>query len=288
MSERRSALKKMVLGTAAISGMPYLNLKANNKQNMLKGNINHSVCRWTYGHLSLDELCVLIKDIGFGAIDLMGPKDWPIAQQHGVYSSMCNGAEISLEEGFSHSEYHDTLIKNYSEMIPLVAKNGYKNLICFSGNRNGMDDETGLQNSVKGLQKLLPIAEKHGVTLIMELLNSKIDHPDYMCDKSVWGVELCKRLDSDNFKLLYDIYHMQIDEGDVIRTIGENHQYYGHYHTAGNPGRNEIDETQELNYPAIIKAIAKTGFKGYIAQEFIPKAEDKAASLRNAIALCDI
>jgi len=278
----------MLVGSAAISGLPYLNLKANNNQNMLKGNINHSVCRWTYGHLSLDELCVLIKDIGFNAIDLLGPKDWPIAQKHGVYSSMCNGAEISLEEGFSHTEYHDTLIKNYSEMIPLVAKNGYKNLICFSGNRNGMDDETGLQNSVKGLQKLLPIAEKHGVTLVMELLNSKIDHPDYMCDKSVWGVELCKRLDNDNFKLLYDIYHMQIDEGDVIRTIGENHRYYGHYHTAGNPGRNEIDETQELNYPAIIKAIAKTGFDGYIAQEFMPKAKDKAASLREAISLCDI
>ncbi|WP_236252758.1 hydroxypyruvate isomerase family protein [Echinicola sp. 20G] len=288
MSQRRSVLKKMLLGSAAISGLPLLNLEAKNKKTMLKGNINHSVCRWTYGHLSLDELCVLVKDIGFSAIDLMGPKDWPTAQKHGVYSSMCNGAEISLTEGFNHTEYHDTLIKNYSEMIPLVAKNGYKNLICFSGNRNGMDDETGLQNSVKGLQKLLPIAEKHGVTLVMELLNSKVDHPDYMCDKSVWGVELCKRLDSDNFKLLYDIYHMQIDEGDVIRTIGENHQYYGHYHTAGNPGRNEIDETQELNYPAIIKAIAKTGFKGYIAQEFIPKAEDKAASLRDAIALCDI
>ncbi|WP_394345012.1 hydroxypyruvate isomerase family protein [Echinicola soli] len=277
----------MIVGSAAISSLPYLHLNAKNKD-MLKGNINHSVCRWTYGHLSLDELCVLIKDIGFSAIDLMGPNDWPTAQKHGVYSSMCNGAEISLEEGFNHTEYHDTLIKNYTEMIPLVAKNGYKNLICFSGNRNGMDDETGLQNSVKGLQKLLPLAEKHGVTLTMELLNSKVDHPDYMCDKSVWGVELCKRLDSGNFNLLYDIYHMQIDEGDVIRTIGENHQYYGHYHTAGNPGRNEIDDTQELNYPAIIKAIAKTGFKGYIAQEFIPKADDKAASLREAIALCDI
>lgn len=231
----------MMVGSAVLSGLPYLNLKAKNKE-MLKGNINHSVCRWTYGHLSLDELCVLIKDIGFNAIDLLGPDDWPTAQKYGVYSSMCNGAEISLEEGFSHSEYHDTLIKNYTEMIPLVAKNGYKNLICFSGNRNGMDDETGLQNSVKGLQKLLPLAEKHGVTLTMELLNSKVDHPDYMCDKSVWGVELCKRLDSEHFNLLYDIYHMQIDEGDVIRTIGENHQYYGHYHTAGNPGRNEIDD----------------------------------------------
>ncbi|WP_018472758.1 hydroxypyruvate isomerase family protein [Echinicola pacifica] len=277
-----------MLGSAALSSLPYLTSQAKNKQIMLKGNVNHSVCRWTYGQLSLDELCILVKEIGFSAIDLLGPEDWPTAQKHGVYSSMCNGAEISLTEGFNHTEYHDTLIKSYSEMIPLVAKNGYKNLICFSGNRNGMDDETGLQNSVKGLEKLLPLAEKHGVTLIMELLNSKVDHPDYMCDKSVWGVELCKRLDSEHFKLLYDIYHMQIDEGDVIRTIGQNHQYYGHYHTAGNPGRNELDENQELNYPAIMNAIVKTGFKGYVAQEFIPKKEDKAASLRDAIALCDV
>jgi hydroxypyruvate isomerase len=173
-------------------------------------------------------------------------------------------------------------------MIPLVAKAGYKNLICFSGSRRGITDEEGWNNCVVGLQKLLPLAEKHNVILVMELLNSKIDHKDYQCDRTSWGVALAKRLNSENFKLLYDIYHMQINEGDVIRNIRDNHQYIAHYHTAGVPGRNEIDDTQELNYAAIMKAIAKTGFKGFVGQEFIPKNPDKLASLKQAIAICDI
>jgi hydroxypyruvate isomerase len=226
--------------------------------------------------------------MGIKGIDLVGPKDWPVLKKHGLESTMCNGAEISLTEGWNNKKHHATLIKNYSDMIPLVAKAGYTNLICFSGNRDGMDDETGLQNSVEGLKKILPLAEKHKVVLVMELLNSKIDHKDYQCDKTWWGAELAKRLGSENFKLLYDIYHMQIDEGDVIRTIRDNHQYIAHYHTAGVPGRNEIDETQELYYPAIIRAIKETGFKGYVAQEFIPKGKDKLASLRKAIQVCDV
>lgn len=173
-------------------------------------------------------------------------------------------------------------------MIPLVAKAGYKNLICFSGNRDGKDDETGLANSSEGLKQIMSLAEKHGVNIIMELLNSKVDHKDYQCDKTPWGVELAKRVGSENFGLLYDIYHMQIDEGDVIRTIQDNHKYIKHYHTAGVPGRHEIDESQELYYPAIMKAIVSTGFKGYVAQEFIPVQSDKIASLRKAVQLCDI
>ena len=173
-------------------------------------------------------------------------------------------------------------------MIPLVAQAGYKNLICFSGNRNGMDDATGLKNAAEGLKKIMPLAEKRGVTVIMELLNSKVDHKDYMCDKTAWGVELCKMVGSEHFKLLYDIYHMQIDEGDVIRTIRNNAAYIGHYHTAGVPGRHEIDESQELYYPAIMKAIVETGFKGYVAQEFIPIAKDKLGSLKKAIEICNI
>ena len=201
---------------------------------------------------------------------------------------MCNGAEISLTEGFNHREYHNTLVKNYLKHIDLVANAGYQNLICFSGNRNGMDDETGLQNAVEGLQKILPLAEKRGVVIQMELFNSKVDHPDYMCDNSAWGIELCKRLDSPNFKLLYDIYHMQISEGDIIRTIRDNHQYFGHYHTAGVPGRHEINETQELFYPAIMKAIVETGYKGFVAQEFIPTNVDPIRSLKKAISICDV
>ena len=154
-----------------------------------------------------------------------------------------------------------------------------------------MDDETGIKNCVEGLQKILPLAEKNGIIIQMELLNSKIDHKDYMCDKTSWGVELCKRTGSANFKLLYDIYHMQIDEGDVIRTIRDNHQYIGHYHTAGVPGRHELDEKQELNYPAIMNAIVATGFKDYVAHEFIPtgkEKQDKVAALKQAVMVCDV
>ena len=288
---RRTAFKHIIAGSAAVISTRVLssfNSPEKDKTVRLKGNVNHSVCRWTYNKLSVEELCKVTKDIGFAAIDLVGPKDWPILQQYGVLSSMCNGAEINLTDGWNNKNFHSTLIENYKEMIPLVAKNGYTNLICFSGSRNGMDEETGLINCTEGLKQIIGLAEKNKVILQMELLNSKIDHKDYMCDKSAWGVELCKRVGSPNFKLLYDIYHMQIDEGDVIRTINNYHSYFGHYHTGGVPGRHEIDETQELYYPAIMKAIVATGYQGYVAQEFIPAAEDKIGSLRKAIALCDI
>jgi len=198
---------------------------------------------------------------------------------------------VSLTEGWNNTKFHDQLVKDFSETIPLVEKAGYKNLICFSGNRNGMDDATGLKNCADGLRKILPLAEKHNVMIQMELLNSKVDHKDYMCDKSPWGVELCKQLNSPNFRLLYDIYHMQIDEGDVIRTIRDNHQYFGHYHTGGVPGRHELNESQELYYPAIMKAIIDTGHKGYVAQEFIPTGkttEEKVAALKSAVNVCDV
>ncbi|MGB1449966.1 MAG: hydroxypyruvate isomerase family protein [Flavobacteriaceae bacterium] len=287
---RRDAVKKVALGTSAAMVLPLNVSKPASSQlnSPLKGNINHSVCEWCYPDLSLEELCVLAKEIGLVGIDLIGPKGWPVLKKHNLISTMCNGAEISLTEGFNHKEYHPTLIKNYLEHIELVAAAGYQNLICFSGNRNGMDDETGLKNAVEGLQKILPLAEKKGVIIQMELFNSKVDHPDYMCDNSAWGIELCKRLDSPNFKLLYDIYHMQISEGDIIRTIRDNHQYFGHYHTAGVPGRNEINETQELFYPAIMKAIIATGYQGYVAQEFIPTHDDPISSLRSAISICDV
>lgn len=271
-----------------MSAIPFSSAWAGQEARRLKGNIRHSVCRWTYSHLSLEELCKLVKKIGFNAIDLIGPEEWAVLKENEVECSMCNGAEISLEDGWNEKANHPQLIKNYTAMIPLVAKAGYKNLICFSGNRRGMDDETGLQNSVEGLQQIMPLAEKEGVIIQLELFNSKVNHPDYMADNSAWGIELCKRLNSENFKLLYDIYHMQISEGDIIRTIQDNHQYFGHYHTAGVPGRHEIDDSQELYYPAIMKAIVATGYKGYVAQEFIPLQENKTASLREAIRICDV
>ena len=253
-----------------------------------KGNIRHSVSRWCFGNYSLEDFLPILKDIGIPAIDLVGPDDWDTLKKYGIDCSMCNGAEINLVDGWNEPKFHEQLVKNYTEMIPKVAAAGYKNLICFSGNRRGMDDEVGLKNCVKGLNIIMPLAEENGVTIIMELFNSKIDHPDYMCDNTPWGVELCKRLGSENFKLLYDIYHMQINEGDIIRTIQNFYTYFAHYHTAGVPGRNEINDTQELNYPAIMRAILKTGFEGYVAQEFIPTYENPIDSLREAIDICDV
>ena len=286
---RRAAIKTAAIGASAAFVPLAYSTEGNAPKNApLKGNIQHSVCSWCYPDLSLDELCLLAKDIGLVGIDLIGPEGWPTLKKHGLISTMCNGAELSLTEGFNHIEYHPQLIANYGRQIELVAAAGYTNLICFSGNRNGMDDETGLQNCVAGLKQIVPLAEEKGVVIQMELFNSKVDHPDYMCDNTAWGIELCKRLDSPNFKLLYDIYHMQIEEGDIIRTIRENHRYFGHYHTAGVPGRHEIEESQELFYPAIMKAIVETGYEGYVAQEFIPTREDPTESLRKAIVLCDV
>jgi hydroxypyruvate isomerase len=293
-TNRREALKQLATGAAALSAGSLLSSYTTHEENSgkLKGNINHSVCQWTYNFLPLEELCLAVKKIGFHAIDLIAPKDWPVLQKHGIYSSMCYSAgKISLTEGWNNKTFHDGLIKDFSEAIPLVAKAGYKNLICFSGNRKGMDDETGLKNCTEGLKQIIGLAEKNGVIIQMELLNSKLNHKDYMCDRTPWGVELCKRIGSPNFKLLYDIYHMQVDEGDVIQTIKDNNQYIGHYHTAGVPGRHEIDDTQELYYPAIMKAILATGFTDYVAQEFIPtgkETKDKVAALKKAVKICDV
>lgn len=289
---RRTVIKNMLAGTAvagAVGGLSAFMPETNQMDaGELKNNINHSVCRWCYNDLSLDQLCATAKSIGLKGIDLVGPKDWPTLKKYGLDSPMCNGAEINLTDGFNDPQYHATLQKNYSEMIPLVARAGYKNLICFSGSRRGKDNETGWANCVQGLTPLLELAAKHKVVLVMELLNSKIDHKDYQCDRTAWGVALAKKLGSENFKLLFDIYHMQIDEGDIIRNITDYHPYIAHYHTGGVPGRHEIDDSQELNYPAIMRAIKATEFKGYVAQEFIPKQADKIASLKKAIQLCDV
>jgi hydroxypyruvate isomerase len=290
---RRSAIKGMLASTAALSipldlsafGLPK---EKTNLTPKLKGNINHSVSRWCFDTLDLETLCVEAKKMGITGIDLVGPEAWSTLKKHNLVSTMCNGAELNLVDGFNDLQFHEKLIQRYTEMIPRVAEAGYKNLICFSGNRRGKTDEDGWTNCVIGLQKLIPLAEKHNITLVMELLNSRIDHKDYQCDRTAWGVELAKRINSPNFKLLYDIYHMQIDEGDVIRTIKNNIKYIAHFHTAGVPGRNEIDGTQELNYSAIMKTIAATGFKGFVGQEFVPKNPDKLASLQQAITICDI
>lgn len=292
-SSRRMMLKTLAVGSIAAGMAPLGAFASNDKKiHQLKGNINHSVCQWTFNNLPLDELCVRVKKMGLGAIDLLAPKDWPTIKKYGMYCSMCYiPGKVSLTDGFAGKEFHPQLIKDYEEGVPLVAKAGYKNLICFSGSRRGMNDEEGFNNCVEGLKKILPLAEKNNVVLTMELLNSKRDHKDYMCDHTEWGVELCKRLDSDNFKLLFDIYHMQVDEGNIIQNIKDNHQYIAHYHTAGVPGRHELDDNQELYYPAIMKAIVATGFKGYVAQEFISTGKtdaEKFKALEQAVHTCDV
>jgi hydroxypyruvate isomerase len=289
---RREVLGKLAAG-AALAAIP-INLPAGIfksgkiMKNSATGKINHSACRWCYQDIPLDVLCEEGKRIGLSSIDLVGPGEWAILKSHGLTCAMGNGAELGLTKGWNTPEYHAELIKKYEEIIPVASSQEIKNIICFSGNRGGMDDETGLNNCVKGLKKVIGLAEKNNVVLVMELLNSKIDHKDYQCDHSAWGVELCKRIGSENFRLLYDIYHMQIMEGDVIRTIKANYQYFAHYHTGGVPGRHEIDQTQELNYPAIMKAILETGYTGFVAQEFIPTGENKLSSLKKCIEICNV
>ncbi len=262
-----------------------------------KGRVNHSVCKWCYPKVSLDELCTAGKEMGISSIDLVTPADFPTLKKYGLVCAMVTGVGGKLADGtevggitkaFNRLEHHAVLVEAYAPFIHATADAGMKNLICFSGNRDKMDDETGLKNCAEGLKKLMPLAEKRGVVLCMELLNSRVNHPDYMCDHSDWGIALCKAVGSPNFKLLYDIYHMQIMEGDVIARIKAGHEYFAHYHTGGVPGRNEIDETQELNYAAIMRAIVATGFKGHVAQEFIPAKPDALASLKQAVGICDV
>jgi hydroxypyruvate isomerase len=289
---RRESLKNIAKG-AAMAALPFpvsfMRFKNEMKmKNPEAGKIHHSACRWCYNDIPLETLCEEGKKFGLESIDLVGPKEWPVVKQHGLTCAMGNGAELGIAKGWNHTIYHDQLIKNYQEIIPVAGKENITNIILLSGNREGMDDETGLKNCESGIKKILALAEKNNVVLVMELLNSKVDHQDYMCDHTAWGVELCDRIGSEHFRLLYDIYHMQIMEGDVIRTIRENSKYIAHFHTGGVPGRHEIDNSQELYYPAIMRAIVDTGFSGYVAQEFVPTGNNKLASLKKCIEICNV
>lgn len=292
---RRSAIRKVATGAAAVAVAAKFSPAVAAEQVAsikLKGRINHSACRWCYGKIPLDDLCKAGKDMGLVALDLIDPKDFPTLKKHGLTVSMVNFPSIDglggINKAFNRIEHHDKLMQAYEQRLKDAADNGYERVICFSGNRAGLDDVKGLENCAIGLKRLLPLAEKLKVTLVMELLNSKRSHKDYQCDHTAWGVELVKRVSSERFKLLYDIFHMQIMDGDVCDTIKENHQYFDHYHTGGVPGRAEIDETQELNYPRIMQAILDTGFKGYVAQEFVPKRADAIASLKQGVLICDV
>jgi hydroxypyruvate isomerase len=292
---RRSALRQAATGAAALAVAAKFSpaLAADATPAMkLKGNINHSVCRWCYGKIPLDDLCQAGKDMGLVAIDLLNPDDFPTVKKYGLVCSMVFNPTVDglggIPKAWNRLEHHDKIVPAYEQRLQQTADAGYERLICFSGNREGLADEQGLANCAAGLQRILPLAEKLKVTLCMELLNSKRTHHDYQCDHVAWGVELVRRLSSDRFKLLYDIFHMQIMDGDVCDTIRENHQYFDHYHTGGVPGRHEIDETQELHYPRVMQAILDTGYKGYVAQEFVPKRPDALASLRQGVQICDV
>lgn len=285
--KRKEALKVLAGGSLGLGLIqPGIGKNLNNLE--LKGNINHSVCKWCYGSIPLKEFAIACKEMGMSGIDLLGADDWKTVADEGLVCSMGTPKDAGITEGLNDPKNHDRLTKNYIEVIEKAADAGVEKIIVFSGNRNGISEEEGMENCATGLKKALKVAEQKKILLVMELLNSKVNHPDYQCDHTDWGVELAKKVGSPNFKLLYDIYHMQIMEGDVIRTIHENHEYIAHYHTGGVPGRNEIDTTQELYYPVIMKAIIETGFTGYVAQEFIPKKDDKLASLKEGVMICDV
>lgn len=286
---RRSALRAMGTSAAALAVGTNLSSAAPDKEapSALKGNINHAVCRWCYSKISFDEFCSAAREMGIKGIDLLETKDFSTVKRHGLACSMVSGVPGGITEGLNRVENHDRIFKFFDQTMPTVAEHGFKNIICFSGNRNGMSDKEGLENCAVGLERIMPLAQKHKLTVCMELLNSRRNHPDYMCDHTAWGAALCEKVGSEHFKLLYDIYHMQIMDGDIIDTIKENHKYIGHYHTGGVPGRAEIDDTQEIYYPAVMKAIVATGFKGFVAQEFMPK-RDALASLKQALQICDV
>jgi hydroxypyruvate isomerase len=250
--------------------------------------IKHSICQWCYSKTPLEELVDKSKDLGIHSIELLQSDQWKLVQKKGLHCAVGYANKMGLTKGFNDPQLHKQLLEDYSKAIPLAAHDGIPNIISFSGNRSGLDDAQGLENCAKGLEPIVKIAEKYNVTIIMELLNSKLDHIDYQCDKTTWGVSLVEKIGSPNFKLLYDIYHMQIMEGDIIATIKKYKNYIAHFHTGGVPGRNEIDETQELNYAAIVKAIQAEGYDGYIAQEFIPTWKDPYAALSKAIKICSV
>ena len=248
--------------------------------------LKHSVSRWCYAKMPLDQLCETAKGIGYDGIDLLDPADWPAVKQHGLVCSMANGFG-TIPVGFNRVENHDKLVADAERLISLAAAAGVPNIVCFSGNRAGLSDADGIANCVTGLKRLAPTAEKNGVTLCLELLNSKVDHRDYQADHTAFGVQVVQGVASPRVKLLYDIYHMQIMEGDVIRTVRQNLQHIAHFHTGGVPGRNEIDGTQELNYRAVMQAIADAGYTGFVGQEFVPK-RDPAASMKQAYEICNV
>ncbi len=286
--DRRHVLRTIGAAAASVALTPSLGVAEGVDRAFAvpAGRLKQSVSRWCYGKIPLDELCEIAKGIGYKSIELLDQGDYAVPRRHGLACAMSNGFG-TIPVGFNRPDNHDKLVAVAEERIPLAAAAGVPNIVCFSGNRGGMSDGEGIANCIAGFKRVIPTAERHGVTLCLELLNSKVDHTDYHCDHTAWGVEVVKGVNSPRLKLLYDVYHMQIMEGDVIATIRANIQHIAHFHTGGVPGRNEIDDTQELNYRRVMQVIADLGFTGYVAQEFVPR-RDPVASMRQAFEICDV
>jgi hydroxypyruvate isomerase len=282
---RRTVLKSAISGVTVVSIPSMLRLQQNAPIRR-KGQIKQSVSRWCYEKIPLEELCVYAAQIGLKAIDLLNPDEYEIPGRHGLVCSMAYAGGGEIGSALNRVENHARIEDGFRKNIPLAAKAGVPNVITFSGNRGGMSDEEGAKNTIAGLNRVKKIAEDHGVTICMELLNSKVNHKDYMCDHTAWGVQVVQAVNSPRVKLLYDIYHMQIMEGDLVRTIQQNIQWLGHFHTGGVPGRHELDGTQEVQWDGVMRGIAAANFQGYVAHEFVP-TRDPLTSLRQAVDLCD-
>ncbi len=253
-----------------------------------KKKLKQSVARWIYNRIPLDDFCQQVKDAGLVAVDLLTANEWMTPKKHGLQCSMAFGPKShQIGHGINRLEHHDELVKEAELIIPRIGEAGIRNMILFSGNRGGQDDATGIKNCITGMQRLLPLAEKPNVILCLEYLNSKVDHKDYQFDRMSYGVEVVKACNSKFAKILFDIYHVQIMEGDIIRTLKDNIAHIGHFHTGGVPGRKDIDDTQELNYPAICRAILETDYDGFVAHEYIPK-KDPIETLARCAKLCDV
>ncbi len=296
---RRNLIKNSALATGGIllNTASFANKNNPNMENenlKLKGNFKHSVSRWCYKKTPFTDLCKAVQSFGMHSIELTGPEEWEEMKDYGLTCAI--GWDkyppgIKLDNFYSNPDNHDALENYYKLLIPKAVKAGVKNLICLSGQKQGRTDYQNMINCRNGIQRIIGLAEDNGITISMEYLNSKVNHPDHQFDNMEWGVALCEMIDSPNFKILYDIYHAQIMEGDVVATIRKYHSYISHYHTAGVPGRHEIDDTQELNYRFIMEEIKKTGYTGFIGQEFVPTGkteEEKLAALKESVLICDV
>jgi hydroxypyruvate isomerase len=283
---RRTMLKSAISGVT-LASMPPLPWPQQKDPIRRKGKIKQSVSRWCYEKIPLDELCAYAAQIGLTGVDLLKPDEYEVPKRHGLVCTMAYAGGGEIPSALNRVENHARIEEGFRKYIPLAAKAGVPNVITFSGNRAGMSDDEGAKNTIAGLNRVKQIAEDHGVTICLELLNSKVDHKDYMCDHTAWGVKVMQAVDSPRVKLLYDIYHMQIMEGDLVRTIQQNIPWLGHFHTGGVPGRHELDGTQEVQWDGVMRGIAAANFQGYVAHEFVP-ARDPLTSLRQAVDLCDV